>query len=113
MLTGGLPMKGIMLRRSWLLLFLCSCAPITDGFHADLPKRATATIVWGDDLSAVGTATTWLQRQGLAVTERSFLASSLEMDNLDLAHTLKDEAEIVQTAKKMGVQEIVFVDRGG
>jgi hypothetical protein len=107
-------MKGIMVGQPWLLLLvLCSCAPITNGFHADLPKLATATIVWGDDLSAVGTATTWLQRQGLAVTERSLLANTLEMENMDLAHTLKDEAAILQTAKKMGVQEVVFVDRGG
>jgi hypothetical protein len=101
-------------RCSWLLLLiLCSCVPVTNGFHADLPKGATATIVWGDDLSAVGTATTRLQRQGLAVTERSLLASTLEMENLDQAHTLKDEAAILQTAKTMGVQEVVFVDRGG
>ena len=93
-------MRGTMVGRSWLLLLvLYSCGPITNGFHADLHKRATATIVWGDDFSAVGTATTWLRRQGLAVTERSLLASSLEMDNMDVAHTLKDEAAILPGAK--------------
>lgn len=30
-----------------------------------------------------------------------------------MAHMLKDEAAIVQTAQKMGVQEVVFVDWGG
>ena len=30
-----------------------------------------------------------------------------------MAHMLKDEAAIVQTAPKMGVQEVVFVDWGG
>lgn len=107
-------MKGIVMGPSGvLLLIMCSCAPITNGFHTDLPKQATATIVWGDDLSAVGTATTWLQRQGLAVTERSLLASMLEIENIELTHTLKDEVSILQTAKKIGAQEVVFVDRGG
>jgi hypothetical protein len=41
------------------------------------------------------------------------LYANLETDNLELTHTLKDEAAILQTAKKMGVQEVVFLDRGG
>lgn len=113
-LTGGFPMKWTMMGQPVLLLsVMCSCVPVTNGFHAELPKRATATIVWGDDLSAVGTATTWLQRQGLAVIERSLLAGTLDMENTDMTHTLKDEAAILRTAEKMGVREVVFVDRGG
>ncbi|HKN86673.1 MAG TPA: hypothetical protein VJV04_07435, partial [Nitrospiraceae bacterium] len=112
--TGGLLTKGIRMGPiGLLLLVVCSCVPVTNGFHAELPKRSMATIVWGDDLSAVGTATTWLLRQGLAVTERSLLAGALEMENRDVTHTLKDEAAILQIAQKMGVQEVVFVDRGG
>jgi hypothetical protein len=108
-------MKGIMMGQPgvMLLLVMGSCVPVTNGFHAELPKRATATIVWGDDLSAVGTATIWLQRQGLAVTERSLLAAMPDIENTDLTHTLKDEVTILQTAKKLGVQEVVFVHRGG
>lgn len=108
-------MKGVMVgqRVVMLLLVMCGCVPVTNGFHAELPKRTTTTIVWGDDLSAVGTATTWLQRQGLAVIERSLLAAMPDIENIDLTHTLKDEVTIFQTAKKVGVQEVVFVDRGG
>jgi hypothetical protein len=113
LLTGGLPMNGIVMGQAGLLLVLCSCVPVTNGFHAELPKRETATIVWGDDLSAVGTATTWLQQQGLVVTERSLLAGTLDMEHRDMTHTLTDEATMLQTAKTMGVQEVVFVDRGG
>jgi len=49
----------------------------------------------------------------LVVIERSLLADTLEMENLDLTHTLKDEATILQNAPKMGVREVVLVDRGG
>lgn len=113
MSNKALAKRIMMARLGLLLLILCSCVPVTNGFHSELPRRATNTIVWGDDVSAVGTATTWLQRQGLTVIERSLLAGVLETENRDVTHTLKDEATIVQAAKTMGVQEVVFVDRGG
>ncbi len=99
---------------AWLvLLAACSHPPITDGFLSDPPKPGTPTIVWGDDPSAVGVATTWLQKRGLSVIERSTLAVDINPARTALAHTLLDEATILEAAKKLGVQEVVFVDNGG
>ena len=96
-----------------MLLAACSYPLVTDGFLTDLPKPGTATIVWGNDPSVVGVATTWLQRRGLSVVERSTLVIDVEEERTELSHTLKDEAAILQAAQKLGVQEVVFVDRGG
>lgn len=96
-----------------MLLAACSSPPITDGFLIDLPKPGTRTIVWGNDPSAVGVATTWLQRRGLVIIEHSTLAVDVERERTEVSHTLLDEAAIIQAAKRLGVQEVVFVDRGG
>jgi hypothetical protein len=96
-----------------LLLAACSSPPVTDGFLVDLPKPGTPTIVWGNDPSAVGVATTWLQRRGLSIIEHSTLAVEVERERTEVAHTLLDEATVIQAAKKLGIQEVVFVDRGG
>ena len=106
-------MRTFTIACGWMMIFFAGCVPVTDGFRHDLPAQAALTIVWGDDVSAVGMATTWLQKRGRSVLERSLLYANLETDNLELTHTLKDEAAILQTAKKMGVQEVVFLDRGG
>jgi hypothetical protein len=114
-------MRGVVGNLGWvMLLAACSSPPVTDGFLIDLPKPGTVTIVWGNDPSAVGVATTWLQRRGLSIIERSALAVEVERQRteisqtrLEVSHTLLDEAAIIQAAKKLGVQEVVFVDRGG
>ncbi|MBS0182618.1 MAG: hypothetical protein JSS39_09470 [Nitrospira sp.] len=106
-------MRTFMIACGWMMVFFAGCVPVTDGFRQDLPAKDAPTIVWGDDVSAVGMATTWLQKRGLSVLERSLLYANLETDNPELMHTLKDEATILQTAKKMGVQEVVFINRGG
>jgi hypothetical protein len=97
----------------------CSAIPVTDGFRQDLPKPGTPTVVWGNDVSAVATATTWLQKRGLIILERTALAQELDastvemLNTLDLSHTMKDEIAIIRAAKKLAVQEVVFVDKGG
>lgn len=107
-------MKRALCNCGWvLLLAACSSPPVTDGFLVDLPKPGTSTIVWGDDPSAVGVATTWLQKRGLSVIERSTLVIDLDAERTALAHTLADEAAILQAAKKLGIQEVVFVDKEG
>jgi hypothetical protein len=107
-------MKRAVCHLGWvLLLAACSSPPVTDGFLVDLPKPDTPTIVWGNDPSAVGVATTWLQRRGLSIIEHSTLAVEVERERTEVAHTLLDEATVIQAAKKLGVQEVVFVDRGG
>ena len=95
------------------MVFCAGCVPVSDGFRHDLPAKDALTIVWGDDGSAVGMATTWLQRRGRPILERSLLYTNQETDHLELTHTLKDNATILETAKKMGAQEVVFINRGG
>src|SRR5215472_13523931 len=107
-------MRGVVSNLGWMMLLAaCSSPPVTDGFLIDLPKPGTPTIVWGNDPSVVGVATTWLQRRGLSLVERSTLVIDVEKERSELSHTLQDEAAILQAAKKLGVQEVVFVDRGG
>jgi len=106
--------KTVMGNLGWIMLLAaCSYAPVTDGFLTDLPKPGTPTIVWGNDSSAVGVATTWLQKRGLSIIERSTLAIDIDRERAAAAHTLLDEAVILQTAKNNAVQEVVFVDSGG
>ena len=107
-------MKRAFCHLGWILLLAgCGSGPVTDGFLKELPKPGTQTIVWGNDLSAVGVATTWLQKRGLSVIESSTLVVDVDKERAELGHTLLDEAGILQSAKKLGVQEVVFVDRGG
>lgn len=106
-------MRPFTIACSWMIVCFAGCVPVTDGFRHDLPGKDTLMVVWGDDASAVGIATTWLQKRGLAVLERSLLYTTLEGDKLELTHTLKDEATILQAAKNLGAQDVVFVHRGG
>ena len=113
-------MRSAMVKLVWIGMLLAGCStPVTDGYRSDLPQPGTRTIVWGNDVSAVAVATTWLQKRGLSVMERTTLVQYLEPETeemtrtLDLSHTMKDEAAILRVAKKAGVKEVVFVDRGG
>src|SRR5262252_4844721 len=106
-------MRALAIACSWMIVCVAGCVPVTDGFRHDLPAQDALTLVWGDGVSAVSMATTWLQKRGRAVLDRSLLYTNLETDNPDLMHTLKDEATILQTAKKLDVQEVVFLNRGG
>jgi hypothetical protein len=107
-------MRRAMCTLGWMLLLAaCSTPPVTDGFLTDLPKPGTLTIVWGNDPSVVGVATTWLQKRGLAIIEPSTVAGAVDRERTEVAHSLLDEAAILQTAQKLGVQEVVFVDSGG
>ena len=113
-------MHNRILRLAWIAVLLGGCShAITDGFRQDLPQPGTRTVVWGNDPAVVGVATTWLQKRGLSVIERGTLAQDIgaEADELlrtiNVGHTLKDEGIILQAAKKLNVQEVVFVDRSG
>jgi hypothetical protein len=98
----------------WIMvLAACSSVPVTDGFLTDLPKPGTPTVVWGNDSSAVGVATTWLQKRGMSIIERSTLVIDVDIEGINSGHTLLDEVAILKAAKQHAVEEVVFVDRGG
>lgn len=113
-------MRSLIIKVACISLMLGGCSTvITDAYRSQLPQAGTRTIIWGNDTSAVGVATTWLQKRGLLVVERSSLVKDLETEaeelvrTIDLSHTLKDEAIILKVARKVNVQEVVFIDRGG
>ncbi|WP_455389796.1 hypothetical protein [Petrachloros mirabilis] len=107
-------MMKVMGTLGWIMLLTaCSYPPVTDGFLTELPKPGTTTIVWGNDSSAVGVATTWLQKRGMSIIERSTLAIDVDIEGTNVAHTLLDEVAILKAAKQHAVEEVVFVDRGG
>lgn len=112
----------MMVHVTWFGIFLagCSAAPVTDGYQRELPKPGTRTLVWGNDMSTITTASTWLQRRGLSIVERSSLVQYLGSEDaeglirtMDESRTLKEEVAILQAARKAGVQEVVFADRTG
>ncbi|MGH7181683.1 MAG: hypothetical protein ACREJN_06885 [Nitrospiraceae bacterium] len=49
----------------------------------------------------------------MTIIERGTLAVDVERERRELSHTLLDEAAIIQAAKRLHVQEVVLVDRGG
>lgn len=106
-------MRTLTIACSWMIVCFVGCVPVTDGFRHDLPAKDALTVVWGDDASAVSIATTWLQKRGLPVLERSLLYTTLEGDKVELTHTLKDDATILHAAKNLGAQNVVFIHRGG
>lgn len=113
-------MRSLILKMACISMTLAGCSTVvTDGYPGHLPAPDTRAIVWGNDPTAVDVAATWLQKRGLSVIERSMIGAEVEAEaeemvrTIDLGHTLKDEAIVLRAAKKMNVQEVVFVDRGG
>ena len=87
--------------------------PITDGHHVKLPEADTKIIVWGNHPAVVETATTWLKKRGLRTFDPASLESVLEEKSLRWEHTFEDEMNILQAAKKLGAQEVVFANQYG
>lgn len=91
----------------------CSAAalyPITDGFHKALPQRNTRVVVWSDHPNVLGTATTWLQKRELTIVERARLQQVFNEQQIRLAHTPDDEAQVLRVGKLLGAETVIFVD---
>ena len=84
--------------------------PVTDGFHHSLPEKETRIVIWGSSAPVTGTATTWLQKQGLRVVERAKLLQLFEEQRIRLTHTADDEGPILRVGKLLGAQTVVFTD---
>jgi hypothetical protein len=100
-----------------VLLSGCGLVPVTDGFHRQLPSSSERIIVWGNHASTVSTATTWLQKRGLASVDQTGLHQMLDEKQLEEKHlrvrSLQDEAAILRAAKALGVGQVVFVHHIG
>lgn len=91
----------------------CTTVPVTDGFSTALPAPKMRVLIWGNHPSIVHTATTWLNKRGIATIEQAKLRDVVDKQEIRWIHTLRDEAVILTAAKKLAVNEVVFIDQTG
>jgi len=84
--------------------------PIADGYHSKLPQPQAKIVVWGEHSAAVGTATTWLQKQGLTVLERARLQQLFAEQQIQLSHMPDDAAQVLRVGKLAGADTVIFVE---
>ena len=97
-----------------LTLLACSDQAIytvqTDGSLTPPPMHEPLQLaVWGES-SIVGAATTWLQKRGATVIERSRLNQLLTEQQVQLRDTVDREADLLRLGKLAGVSVLVFAD---
>ena len=78
--------------------------------HNSLPKRNSRLVVWGEQPSITGAATTWLQKRGLTIVERARLKQVLDEQMIRLTHTADDEANLLKAGKLLGAEIVVFME---
>lgn len=98
-----------------LASFACSYEPVyviqTDGTATPPPMREPLRLaVWGTPPSIVGAATTWLQKRGATVIERSRLNHLLTEQQVQLHHAADRESDLLKVGKLAGVSVLVFAD---
>ncbi|MBI3602937.1 MAG: hypothetical protein HY205_00600 [Nitrospirae bacterium] len=95
---------------SCLVLGGCGQYPVTDGFSTMLPQRQERLLVWGANVTAAATAATWLQKQGLTVTEPVRMQQVFSEQKMTLTNSPSDDAQMLRAAKMLGLSHIVYVD---
>jgi hypothetical protein len=93
-----LPLVGAAL---CLLAMGCQPKPVTSGAALELPKPKERLLVVGNQPSAVSTAVTWLERQGLAV-----------METPGMLITYPDHTTLEQS-RRLGAETLVWVQLTG
>ncbi len=98
-----------------LTLLACSNQAVYNTIHTDgslTPPPVNEPLrlaVWGES-SIVGPATTWLQKRGATVIERSRLNQLLTEQQVQLRYTVDREANLLRLGKLAGVSVLVFAD---
>lgn len=92
------------------IMSACGAIPITDGTHSSLPKADSVVIVWGNDPVVTDTMSIWLHKQGLAPIEGIWLKQTLKDQGVILTNSTDDQAIIIEAAKKLNVDLVVFGD---
>jgi len=85
----------------------------SDGFHHELPSQGLRVVVWGSHPVAAATASTWLQRRGLRIVERSRLTQILAEQKIVLTSTRDEEADLLRVGKLAGAEQLIFVETVG
>jgi hypothetical protein len=94
------------------MLIACTTVPVTDGFHKTLPIAGTRTVVWGNHSAVTATATTWVLHQGLAVIEHAKVREVLA-ESPDFETSSVKEVAVLNAAKRLGAQTVVFATQSG
>lgn len=82
----------------------------TDGAMSRLPQGAMPLAVLGDSPAIVGAATTWLQKRGMAIIERSRLDQVFTEQKIRLTSTPDREADLLRAGQLAGAKILVFAD---
>ncbi|TAJ29070.1 MAG: hypothetical protein EPO64_04145 [Nitrospirae bacterium] len=104
----GLALGALIL--SCAVLGGCGQYPVTDGFSTMLPQRQERLLVWSANVTAAATAATWLQKQGLTVTEPVRVQQVFSEQKITLTNSPSDDAQMLRAAKMLGLSHIVYVD---
>jgi hypothetical protein len=84
--------------------------PVTEGHHHKLPAPGSRVVVWTDHgKPASRMATAWLQQRDLIVIEPAKLQQLLNARPVSLNSTLDDEARLLQAAKALHVDTVIFI----
>ena len=114
-LLGSIHMRFVLVVAFSLAQLACSGLTFysiqTDGSSSPPPMREPLRLaVWGTSPSIVGAATTWLQKRGATVIERSRLNQLLIEQQTQLRHTVDREADLLKVGQLAGVAVLVFAD---
>lgn len=102
----GMPHFLVIASLLWLtVLGGCGAYPILSGSHTTLPRPNSRVVIWGGDISAAEEASTWLKARGLTIAEEVF-----RDEPGGLTHTKQDEAQLLELARGVGAETVVFVD---
>jgi hypothetical protein len=83
----------------------------TDGSQTPPQRPAQTKIaVWGTAPSVLGAATTWLQKRGVTVIERSRLTHIMSEQRTQLLHSADKEADLLKVGKLAGASALLFVE---
>lgn len=91
-----------------IIISACGTTPITSGTYSSLPETGDVAILWGNHPVVIDTMSTWLHKQGVAPLERNRLQQLLGNQNITLTHSASDEAIIIDLARKMNADLVVF-----
>ena len=84
--------------------------PVTDGSHSDISNGNETVVIVGDNSTANRVATTWLQKRGMSVLERSQLDQILAEQQVRLVRSSDDDAMLFHVGRIAGASQIVFID---
>lgn len=85
--------------------------PVTEGHHHKLPAPGSRVVIWTDHgKPASRMATAWLQQRELIVVEPAKVQQLLNARPVSFSHPLDEEARLLQAAKALHVDTVIFIN---